>query len=141
MKKKAKIISILKRLTRENDGLLLPETVVDAARPENSPLHSSFEWNNGRAAEKYRIWQARKLLRVCVETIPQSKEPVEVFVSLRSDRDEGGYRIQTDVLSDSEMRKILLADALAELELFREKYARLRELAIVFKAIRRVSKR
>lgn len=141
MKRQTKIVVVLKRLARENDGLLLPEQVVEAARPITSPLHSRFEWNNGRAAEKYRIWQARQLLRVCIETIPQSKDPVEVFVSLSADRREGGYRVQTEVLSDADMRRMLLSDALAELELFREKYARLRELAIVFKAIRQIGKR
>lgn len=141
MKKQTNIIVVLKRLANENDGLLLPEQVVEAARPPASPLHSRFEWNNGKAAEKYRIWQARQLLRVCVETIPQSKEPVEVFVSLSRDRKEGGYRIQTEVLSDAEMRRALLSDALSELELFREKYARLRELSLVFQAIRRIKNR
>jgi hypothetical protein len=142
MKKNLEVIIVtLKKLASENDGLLMPEDVVDAARPLSSPLHSRFEWDNGKAAEAYRIWQARQLLRVCIETIPQSDNPVEVFVSLSSDRKEGGYRIQTQVLSDAQMRNQLLADAMAELALFREKYSRLKELASVFKAIRKVSKR
>lgn len=142
MKKKADlIIRELKQIAAENDGLLLPEQVVRAARPKTSPLHSRFEWNEGRAAHAYRIWQARQLIRVVVEHIPQSREPTEVFVSLTTDRKDGGYRIQTEVLSDRQMRTQLLADALAELELFREKYRKIRELASVFAAIRTVTKR
>lgn len=142
MKKKADlIIRELKQIAAENDGLLLPEQVVRAARPKTSPLHSRFEWNEGRAAHAYRIWQARQLIRVVVEHIPQSREPTEVFVSLTTDRKDGGYRIQTEVLSDRQMREQLLADALAELELFREKYRKIRELASVFAAIRTVTKR
>ena len=114
------IIVTLKNLASENDGLLMPEKVVDAARPATSPLHSRFEWNNGKAAEAYRIWQARQLLRVCIETIPQSGDTAEVFVSLSSDRKEGGYRIQTEVLSDAQMRQQLLNDALESLNCFRK---------------------
>lgn len=135
-----KIIATLKRIAAENGGLLLPGAVVNAARPVSSVLHSRFEWDDSKAGEAYRIWQARQLIRVCVEVIPQTDKPVEVFVSLTSDRDDGGYRMQTKVLSDAEMRKQLLADALAELEVFREKYARLRELAVVFASIRKARK-
>lgn len=37
--------------------------VVDAARPKESPLHRFFEWDNGKAARKFRIEQARWLVR------------------------------------------------------------------------------
>lgn len=142
MKKKIDVIVVtLKKLAEDNDGILLPEQVVEAARSVKSPLHSRFEWDDGKAAESYRIWQARHLLRICVEYIKESKHPVEVFVSLTSDRGQGGYRVQTEVLSNAEMRRQLLADALAELEVFRNKYARLRELAIVFQAIRKTMAR
>lgn len=142
MKKKRDIIIVtLKKLADDNDGIILPKQVVEAARSIKSPLHSYFEWDDDKAAESYRIWQARQLLRVCVEYIKESKHPVEVFVSLTTDRRQGGYRIQTEVLSNSEMRRQLLADALSELELFRHKYFRLKELADVFKSIRRVLKR
>lgn len=138
---KTDIVRELKNLAEQNDGLLLPETVVEAAKPADSPLHSRFEWNNAKAGHSYRLWQARHLIRVCVETLPQTKEPVEVFVSLTSDRKEGGYRVQTEVLSDREMRRQLLADALAELRCFAGKYARLKELSKVFSAIRVVLKK
>jgi hypothetical protein len=37
--------------------------VVDAARSENSPLHSYFEWNDQKAADEYRLYQGRSMLR------------------------------------------------------------------------------
>jgi len=140
MKKQANVIAVLRQIADENDGILMPEKVVEAARPASSILHSKFEWNNSKAAQAFRLWQARQLIRVCVEFIPQSKRATEVFVSLTPDRKSGGYRVQTEVLSDRQMLAQLLADALAELELFRQKYARLKELAAVFAAIRRVRK-
>lgn len=125
----------LKKIAKNNDGVLLPEHVVQSAKANNSPLHSRFEWDNSVAAHQYRLWQARQLIRVCVELIPGIATPTEVFVSLTPDRDHGGYRIVTDVLSDDGMRAQLLADALADMNLFRVKYQRLRELANVFAAI------
>jgi hypothetical protein len=149
--KNKRIIGELKRIAKNSGGMLRPETVVNAAEPKNSPLHSRFEWNNKVAGHQYRIWQARQLIRVSVEVWADNSDPVDVFVSLTTDRkpmdaegkpmpDSSGYRIVTEVLSDAELRRQMLADALAELELFREKYARLKELAAVFSAIRKVKR-
>ena len=142
MKKQIDIIVALKRIAADNDGVLLPEEVVASARPVSSPLHSRFEWCNSKAAHEYRLWQARHLIRVCVETIPQSNKPCEVFVSLTPDRvrEDGGYRVQTEVLSDKDLRAQLLADAFADLDLIRLKYSRLQELAGVFAAIRKIKR-
>jgi hypothetical protein len=138
---KNKVIAELKRIAEENDGLLQPETVVDEARPVSSPLHSRFEWDNTVAGEAYRLWQARQLIRVVVEVITQTGEKENVFVSLSSDRKESGYRVMTEVLTDKQMRAQMLSDALAELECFRDKYKRLKELAAVFSAIKKVRKK
>jgi hypothetical protein len=119
-----KVITELKRIANKNGGLLQPETVVESARPASSPLHSRFEWDNTVAGQQYRIWQARQLIRVSVEIIiPSMEKPTDVFVSLSTDREKesGGYRIMVDVLTDKQMRQQMLADALAELEIFREK--------------------
>jgi len=140
---KNKVVAELKRIAAENGGILQPEVVVSEARPASSPLHSRFEWDNTLAGEKYRIWQARQLIRVVVEVLPGTNEKANVFVSLSPDREResGGYRIMTEVLTDGQMRQQMLTDALDELELFRDKYKRLRELAEVFKAIRKVRKK
>ena len=39
-------------------GQLTPQAVVNSAREAGSPLHKYFEWDNGIAAEKFRIGQA-----------------------------------------------------------------------------------
>jgi hypothetical protein len=139
--KNNKTIAELKRIAKENGGLLKPEIVVREARPRSSPLHSRFTWNDTKAAQEYRLWQARQLIRVVVEVIDGIKGSHEVFVSLTSDRKASGYRVMTDVLSNAQMRAMMLQDALDELEMFRDKYRRLKELATVFAAIRKVRKR
>lgn len=136
-----KIAAELRRIAKRHHGVLQPEDVVSAARDKKSPLHSRFEWDDNEAARNYRIWQARQLIRVCVEQLPGIKAPSEVFVSLSPDRySQGGYRVVTDVLSDKQMREVMLEDALAELEIFRLKYRRLTELVEVFSAIKKVSR-
>jgi hypothetical protein len=144
MKKENIIAAELRRIAKDNDGILKPEAVVEAARPKGSPLHSQFDWNNSVAAEKWRIHQARNLIRVTIEwlNIPGKSEPVEIrpFVSLTTDRknEGGGYRETLVVLRNKESRDQLLADALAELQAIEQKYAALQELAEVFAASRKV---
>ena len=143
--KKTKLDIVTKELLAiagNNGGLLLPQTVVESARPIRSPLHSRFEWDDSTAGEKYRIWQARQLIRVAVEMIPGMASTTEVFVSLSSDRIDGnGYRIQTEVFKDEDLRNQLLQDALDELEIFKIKYRRLVELNKVFSAIKAVKRK
>jgi len=135
------ILAELERIAAAHGGLLRPAEVVRAARDPRSPLHPHFEWDDSAAAQKYRLWQARQLIRVVVEPIelPRSgKSPVRVWVSLAEDRkaDGGGYRTTEAILSRSELRQQLLEDALKELEVFERKYAHLQELAEVHRAIR-----
>lgn len=140
------VISELRRIYDENDGVLKPEAVVEAARPEESPLHSRFTWDDGEAANQYRIWQARQLIRVSVELVEVGNgAPVEVraFVSLTPDRadDGGGYRRTVDVLSRADTRRQLLKDAVKDLGDFEQKYKTLSELAEVFAASRKLRRK
>lgn len=131
----------LNRLAKSSGGLLQPEMVVEAARPESSPLHSRFEWDDTKAGHEYRIWQARQLIRVTVAIIGgEDQEPERVWVSLKSDRyGNKGYRKLVTVLSDEDMRQQLLEDAIEDMQTFREKYNRLKELAGVFEAMGNVT--
>ena len=47
----------------ERAGKLTAHAVVDAARDAKSPLHGYFEWDDSKAAEQYRLDQARVLIR------------------------------------------------------------------------------
>jgi hypothetical protein len=130
----ARISKELNRLAAANNGLLLPEHVIEAARPKRSILHSKFEWDDTTAAHEYRLWQARHLISISI-TIEQGIKTQE-FISLRSERRTGGgYRTTVSVMSNEEWREQSLRDALMELNCFQQKYSRLRELAGVFAAI------
>lgn len=128
----------LKAIYRDN-GLLQAEQVVERARDPESPLHDDFEWDDDKAAEQYRLVQARQLIRVAVSIDPNLDEPVKVrvFTSLKSDRKNpgGGYRSMQDVLAHDGMRQELLQQALAEFKSARDKYKEVKELAEVFASV------
>lgn len=121
-------------------GLLRPEAVVEAAASPASRLHGCFEWDDSKAAHQHRLTQARRLIRVAVETLPGSNEEYNVFVNLTSDRKEGsgGYRATMEVLESEQLTACMLADALKELRTFEAKYSKLQALIPVFEGYRAV---
>lgn len=136
---KQEIIEALEKIAVKNQGVLLPADVVKAAEVKTSPLHSCFEWDNSKAAQAHRLWQARQLISVTVEFLPNQKEATPKFVSLKFDRPlGGGYRTMVDVLSDTDLRSSLLQDAKEDMKLFQKKYKKLTELAEVFSAMDKI---
>ena len=125
----------------QNNGFIDPVVVVEFARNENTALHNRFEWDDTEAAEKYRVWQARMIIRMELVVIPETGKKdklVRSFVSLVSDRkaeQDKGYRFMVDVLSDTDLRGRLLNEARKDMLIFRRKYSQLTELAKVFAAI------
>jgi len=128
------VVKELQRIAKKHRGLLQPATVVEYAEDPKSPLHDYFDWDDTEAARKWRLHQARNLIRVCIEYRQVGEEPREfkVFVSLRQDRSNGfGYRRLTDVLSDAELTLQLLHDCHADYRTFYEKYKSLKQLSEV----------
>lgn len=134
----------LHKLAAESGGQIRPSQLVEAARSEDSPLHSWFQWDDSEAAQQHRLWQARQLLRVTVQYIGEGDQAVSVraFVSLTTDRNAaGGYRVTATVMANPKQREQLLADAIAEMQRFEKKYSDLKELAGVLTAMRKVSQK
>lgn len=108
----------LERLTIKNNGLLLIDDVLAAAKNKACVLHKHFEWDDTEAAEQYRRTQARSLIQKCHVQIAVSPDvSIRAFVSLQSDQvSGGGYRMTANVLSDAEMREQLLDDIRVTIE-------------------------
>jgi len=51
------------RKLQDKHGRITPNSVVDDARDPDSPLHGFFQWDDSKAAEAYRLDQARALIR------------------------------------------------------------------------------
>ncbi len=127
----------LNRIRSRNGGVLRPSDVVEFARDESTALHSAFTWDDDEAGQKWRLHEARNLIRVMVtiEDVGGDEMVIRPFISLPSDRREGGYRAVVDVMGDDVMRAEMLSAALSELRATQKKYRDLQALSKVFAAI------
>lgn len=133
----------LAAIAASNGGVLLPAKVVAFARNPETALHARFDWNDSEAAEKWRIEQARQVIRLNVIVVPNHSAPVRAYVSLSPDRenDGGGYRRLVDIMSSDALAAQMLADALADLRATKRKYESLRALRPVWEALESVDTR
>ena len=142
MTPKTAILAELEAIQKRHRGLLRPEDVVEFATDPDTALHAQFTWDDDEAAGKWRVHQARNVIRVHVQVIENDSQPVKVWVSLTEDRRQGnGYRSMTDVMSDDSRRERLLEQAEKEMNVFVSKYSNLKELASVIAAMKKVRKR
>lgn len=126
----------LEQIAEENNGLLRPADVVKFAEDPKTILHSQFEWDNTKAGTKYRLWQARKVIRLSITVTKEDEQSFNTFVSLKDDRhSEGGYRLTVDVLSNKDRRKQLLAQCRKDIKILQDKYSVLKELSKAFEAM------
>ena len=119
------------------ENSITPEQVLEKARnDENSELHKCFEWNDGIAAEKYRLIQARKII-INLADVPKEKtdEPVRCF---QITREKSVYMPTKQFLVNNDEYQDLLKRAKVELESFKRRYATLSELETVFEAIENI---
>lgn len=128
------------RIRVAHDGALSARDVVREAAPAASRLHKYFTWNNIKAADEYRLWQARQLIAEVVVIIPKSKVAMRHYVSVMSDRKDAIYRTVEDVMSNKDYREQLLAQALDDLEYWQQKYGQFSELAVIYEAIEKTRK-
>lgn len=69
-------------LSLDRDGEVAPADVLAAAIPEDSPIHGLFLWDDGVAGQRYRLDQARDLIRrVKVNYVPGTKTIRQIRVS------------------------------------------------------------
>lgn len=134
----------------ERDGTCEAKALVAEAARADSPIHGLFDsefWDDKYAAQRYREEAARKVInsiRVVIEDVPK---PVPAYVSVKMlTEDEAGhtsrkrgYKDVISVMSDSQAREELLAQALKDIRALEERYASLTQLAPVWRALREVA--
>lgn len=123
---------------------LTAQNLVNVSRPEDAPLHGCFEWDDTKAAESYREYQARKII-ASIEIVSSDAvgggiaeiEPVlptRAFHALRTS-DSEGYESIGQIMSDEEKKERLLALAKKDALTFKEKYGQLQKLSKIMSAI------
>lgn len=121
-------------------GAVTPETVLEESRKESAVLHPLFEWDDEKAAEKYRLHQAGVIicnLRVATEG-KEEAPAVRAFVNV-SEEKKGTFMSVMKALEMKQTREVVLRRALMELREFEQKYKDLQELADVIAAIEKVA--
>lgn len=115
------------------DTEVSPEKILKKARNENSELHKCFEWDDAKAAEKYRMEQARLVIRLLVvRTKTPEETPIRVF-QITSEKNI--YQPTRMFLKQPDEYAKLLERAKGELRAIRNRYTILSELEIIFNAI------
>jgi hypothetical protein len=84
-------------------GSVSAHTVLREAKKKSSPLHNYFEWDDSKAAQKWRMHEARMLIATAKVYVSEvSPETVRAFVSLKTD--EGRRFVETaEALTDDQI--------------------------------------
>lgn len=105
----------LARLAAEH-GTLTPDLVLAAAQDESSVLHDAFEWNDGEAAHRWRLHQARQMI-ASVEVIRSEEQPpVLAFVSVTTDDGKRLYVDSARLIDDDELASRAMEEARKHVE-------------------------
>ena len=114
------------------DGGVTAVAFLEASRPDGSPTHSVFEWNDSKAAESWRLHQSRTTINALRVTYTNSKgEDVKVsaFIKTSEVNTRTVYENIQDALSNEEKKEIVLARIKNELDSFIIRNQHIEELA------------
>lgn len=110
-----------------------PQNIVDyAAAHPKSELHKCFTWDDTKAANEWRKYEARQVVRLLVFEDENEEEPTMVRVLQKT---ADAYKPVTQIVRNEDEYKELLKRAKAELAAFRQRYKTLVELESVLEAI------
>ena len=124
----------------EQHGAITAKLLLDESRPVTAILHSCYEWNDEKAAEKYRLGQSKEILSnltiVMVENDGTDTviQPVRAYVSMNGRNETASYISTVKALSNKDARNIVLENAKSELKSFVQKYNSLCDVAELLKA-------
>lgn len=138
-------IAAFEALIARTGGRIGPSVLLDDARDPSSPFHAYFEWDDGEAAERYRLSQASQLIRrwkgSIVRIDAQAKvvtfETVRRVQSPHAQREKSGNSYETveSIMGDPAKRADMIRTVLRELSAYRRRYAELVALSEVWRAI------
>ena len=118
----------------QKHGEVTPRNLLDESTPEDAVMHPCYEWDNEKAADKYRLWQSRSILSCLTVTYidVQAPEPkkieVRAYQNVSEERNGRFINVQS-AMEQTTTRDIVLMNAIKELQMFRKKYADLSELS------------
>jgi hypothetical protein len=116
----------------EQHGKLTANLVVADAEKRDSPLHNYFEWDTRKAAQRYRLMQARALIRSVRINVRTEKTVVSTVAYIRDPAAgprEQGYLSVAKVRTDKDVARDALVDEFSRAAAI---LRRAREIAVAF---------
>ena len=111
----------------EQHSTVTPELVLEAATPDEHPLHDEFTWDDTEAAHNYRLNEARSLIR-SVKIRPVDPEApsdaVRAFVSVRPPSGPSNYQ-PTERVDDAMSQRLVLAQMRRDIDTLKRRYGHL----------------
>ena len=152
--KKITAADAVRKLAEKHGGTITPEIVLADAKRKGSPLHAFFTWEDGKAAEKYRLHEASMLIRRIKVTYHHSDNQsikVRAFVNVVEPDDDATEEELEDAAMNGRQRGIYVgfAEALKvdsyrdqivrqcqrDVETFRGKYSAISEASRIIDAM------
>ena len=121
----------------EQQGRLTAKNLLDESRPAEAPLHNEFEWDDIKAAEEYRMQQARHIINCLLIEDDSKQEAVRAFFTLAESAPQ--YRSIRTIMADETQSDALLQLAIQELQAFERKYTQISKFKALFAEIDRLS--
>lgn len=112
-----------------------PENVLAKAKNKKTELHKCFEWDDSVASEKYRLIQAREIIRHFVIMPAEKKDDTPKVRSYQVTTKRNVYEPTRIIMQKPDEYMALLKRAKAELEAFKQRYKTLTELETLFEVI------
>lgn len=121
----------------ESLGDCKPEEIVEFAEDEETELHKCFEWDDTKAAQRWRVQQARIVCNSLTVIVEEDVDEPISYRLIEHDSEELVYRPITVIARNEDQYNRLLYRARQEMAQFKKRYASLKELASVIDAIDR----
>jgi hypothetical protein len=123
------VTAVVQQILTEHGGVK-PTQLIEAARPRSSAAHNGFEWHDGKAADEFRLIQARQWLRVVRVKYEEAEERLIHVPPTSRGHDENGsegiYKTSSVIIRSPDEFERALAEATATLRAARRAVEELR---------------
>lgn len=132
---------LMEQLSQTEDGLTA-ETLLNANKPEEAPLHNCYEWDDSKAAVEWRLHQSRHFINsiVTVQVQEGQEEQPETMRAFFVTTEKSKYEPLHAIVKEKSKYEAMLDTALSELIAFKRKYAQIKALQPIFEAIDKTMK-
>ena len=114
-----------------------PQQILEKARDSNTELHKCFTWDDTEAAEKWRISEARAIVRnlkIIEQKSDKQSEPTTIRVFYKTDN-ESGYKPTKLILKKPDEYKALVERCRSELLAIKQKFNSISEYEEIWELI------